>query len=68
MQPSNTNKAFRGYANVVKDKNAMNIQVNQHLNQESGIELQNPITNFDPHTSGSSIGFNNQQTQSRFNN
>lgn len=65
MQPSNTNKAFRGYANVV-DKNAKrgavtNMNVNSGaLNQQSGLELANAH-----HTSGTSIGFKNG-TQSQF--
>ena len=66
MQPSNTNKAFRGYANVV-DKNAKrgamtNMNMNSGaLNQQSGLELANVAHN----TSGSSIGFKNG-TQSQF--
>lgn len=64
MQPSNTNKAFRGYANVV-DKNAKrgatNMNINSGaLNQQSGLELAN-VNN----TSGTSIGFKNA-TQSQF--
>ena len=59
MQPSNTNKAFRGYANVV-DKNAKrgatNMNINSGaLNQQSGPELANVVNN----TSGTSIGFKN---------